>query len=763
MQRKLPFVLVALLCPTPVFAQGVDKKELGTKIPYLRTSSHTFSAGVLTAAPTERLAAPSPNPKKLADTSQVAYTLWRTDQAAASSGAHSAPHTLMFSRTIDGGKTWTSKAIYTSAGLTTGNGYTTTYSVIDFHIGAEGNTVFVSFISSIPGTKSPANVYLLGSEDQGQTWSPVSLANKVTVNQPGVPTTLSSAFWANESKLSVTRDPTSKSVRAHLAYEYGDTVVRHPTSQGTEAPHHTALEFVNGTLTTVITERDISNVPATQNKDIDNLALFARGGTVMVMWRSDRNTYTGASGSSLNQLFGTFSVNGGVTFRKEFLLGDMRPPLGPTNGTLDPKINGTTGASALTLPDGGLAVDGASLYFLWPDRSHNNVPPVNVRINERVILFYSNALGVNGSWKRKVITPYNAGLADIDFIDMVADKGRVLIAINSDERDRHKGIAGMAGTLTNTPADKLVVKDNQGSGNHTNQIQVLVSEDGANTFTNSWISKNSIDDGSVTATQGLTGVVSGSIATLKGTNFINCKNCQIEINGDVCHLAYEQEWYSGTNFQGEDLIMWVSTDGGRTWVNRVNATAGAGEAKGLTSNAAGSGTLGRSDVDSPFMSITSAGTAIVGFRLDRTHTITKDRAQVFARPAPLSVDVSQVSLTTGGTQTQPLDAGIANQSRLYLVAGSVTGTRPGFDLGAAHIPLQFDAWTSLTLALANSAALPKSRGQLDASGKARPGITVPTGLSSSLIGLKLYSAALIYTAPENFHLGTNSQTLELIK
>ena len=59
-------------------------------------------------------------------------------------------------------------------------------------------------------------------------WSTAILANKVTAPLG------STTVWANESKMSVTRDPGSTRVRAHLAYEFGDTVFMHG---GVSAPH----------------------------------------------------------------------------------------------------------------------------------------------------------------------------------------------------------------------------------------------------------------------------------------------------------------------------------------------------------------------------------------------------------------------------------------------------------------------------------------------------------------------------------------------
>jgi len=162
--------------------------------------------------------------------------------------------------------------------------------------------------------------------------------------------------------------------------------------------------------------------------------------------------------------------------------------------------------------------------------------------------------------------------------------------------------------------------------------------------------------------------------------------------------------------------------------------------------------------------MTAAGTAIVGFRLEKSIGLSGERPQVCARPAPMSVNVSKISLALGGRQSHALDAGVAHKNRLYLVAGSVTGSNPGIRLGAVRIPLNYDPWTDLTILLANSTSLPSSRGKLDATGRATAGLVVPKGLTDpALVGLYVYSAALVYDASGNYYLGTNAAVLQLVK
>ena len=83
--------------------------------------------------------------------------------------------------------------------------------------------------------------------------------------------------------------------------------------------------------------------------------------------------------------------------------------------------------------------------------------------------------------------------------------------------------------------------------------------------------------------------------------------------------------------------------------------------------------------------------------------------------------------------------------------------------GTVTIPLVPDAWTNLTIALANSPALVNTRGVLDGKGAARAQIKGGPVQNSSLIGLVLYHAYLVYDAQNNFYMASNPVTLLLVK
>ncbi len=126
-----------------------------------------------------------------------------------------------------------------------------------------------------------------------------------------------------------------------------------------------------------------------------------------------------------------------------------------------------------------------------------------------------------------------------------------------------------------------------------------------------------------------------------------------------------------------------------------------------------------------------------------------------------------ISIATGGTHTFTLNAGTPNASRLYWIFGSVTGWSPGVALvspaGSVNIPLNPDFWTDLTIGLANTPLLTRTRGVLDAAGKGSAFLAVPKITNSSVVGTWFYHAYLVYDANNNFYMASNPVTLTLVK
>ena len=130
---------------------------------------------------------------------------------------------------------------------------------------------------------------------------------------------------------------------------------------------------------------------------------------------------------------------------------------------------------------------------------------------------------------------------------------------------------------------------------------------------------------------------------------------------------------------------------------------------------------------------------------------------------PLAGDRRELSLTAGGAQTLSIRTGAAHDAELYLVLGSLSGTYPGFTQGGTLVPLNYDAYTQLTLALPNQPPLSSSFGLLDGQGAALSAFGLPAGASPTLVGLTLDHAVLVIdlTAPQPVVLASNPVRVSL--
>jgi hypothetical protein len=735
-QMKTSCSLVMLAVASGLVAQNPVQVQVGNAAPYLLVSGDVVRCATRPAAPTERLKPPTPNPKNLVDTGDLAYIAWVTNSTSTGAAVH-------FTRSTDGGKTWSvDKVIHsTLAGVT----------IQEMSLVAEGNEVFViwqtdesdSALGLPAGSiNSSWHFIISGSDDQGQTWTKPVVAN------PAQAKAGSTNVWGELLQAAVTRDVVSKNVRVHLSYEWG---TRSPAGEG---PSYTAWELVAGTMTQVNAEKDVSQG---KFREIDYIGIQARDNVVMISYRDDRPVNSLVA----NRLYGTWSIDGGRTWRKSDLL------LGrPNDLTMNNPANNSMAESCY----GNMAIDGANLYFMWRDRSHGQATPPAVNANERVILQYSNNLGFTWNWT--VVTDYAMGLADVDEHWIEAANGRVVIGVCSDERGRHKGLTGMKGTLTNTPADAVTAMDNQGNGNHNDQVQVLISEDAGKTIASrAWLSQPPVDSGDP-ATASQTGTLGA--ATLKGTKFVVCWNLSMAVRGDVIRVCWEEEHYEGFSvFQGQDVMLATSSDFGKTWgsdpvphKNTINLTRKSSPALGFTTDPTGVlvGSTPHADVDDPLVAITPNCTAIVGVRQANPHGAS-DRPQAISLALPLCVDTPTVSLASGGPQNLRIDVGPAHSGSTYFVAGSFNlGAGPhGIRIHEAWIPLAPDPYMDLTIGLKNTPVFSNTVGTLDTRGRGAAAINVPKNSPSSAIGFSLWHAGVVINPSGIFKLGTNVTRLQFTK
>ena len=115
----------------------------------------------------------------------------------------------------------------------------------------------------------------------------------------------------------------------------------------------------------------------------------------------------------------------------------------------------------------------------------------------------------------------------------------------------------------------------------------------------------------------------------------------------------------------------------------------------------------------------------------------------------LLTDVYLISDTTGGSANLTLHAGMNNASRGYVILGSVTGFAPGIPLpGGEVLPVNWDPFTDIVIALMNSPAFTNFLGTLDADGGEKA-LFDTLGPLQGAVGLTFYFAFATYN-PWNY-------------
>ena len=203
-------------------------------------------------------------------------------------------------------------------------------------------------------------------------------------------------------------------------------------------------------------------------------------------------------------------------------------------------------------------------------------------------------------------------------------------------------------------------------------------------------------------------------------------------HGNV-HVCYYDRRLDPGNFE---IWTWLSRsiNGGRTW--REFQVSDAGWDHTQTEQRIFIGDY--SDVD-------SSARDVVPFWCDGRH----GSQDVFIDRLSLDLTTSQdrISAASGGTVDLFLEIGPNHQNSGYRLLGSFTGTEPGIDFpSGVHLPLNFDAFTVLTLFHANSATFQNFRGTLDQDGRAVATLDTGGPIDPGLAGLELDFAALLDNA-----------------
>ena len=124
---------------------------------------------------------------------------------------------------------------------------------------------------------------------------------------------------------------------------------------------------------------------------------------------------------------------------------------------------------------------------------------------------------------------------------------------------------------------------------------------------------------------------------------------------------------------------------------------------------------------------------------------------------PLRSDRHLVSISGKSSRTQvlKLDAGAKNAGKFYLLLGSLSGSKPGFNYAGLHVPLNPDAYFSWTASQGpNALFLRSSFGVLDANGRASAKFILPPGIPNSLLWLRFWHAYLVFDS-KGFTMASN--------
>jgi hypothetical protein len=226
-----------------------------------------------------------------------------------------------------------------------------------------------------------------------------------------------------------------------------------------------------------------------------------------------------------------------------------------------------------------------------------------------------------------------------------------------------------------------------------------------------------------------------------------------------------------TTSAGDAFGISVAIDAGRVVVgassdDSVNFEAGAAElfARRADSTWSHEVTLLRSDGKpqdqaGAEVAIGSAGIAVAAVSDDVMGVVNAGSVHVFDSGA-LFHGRPQVSISAPTPHNLHLRAGDAWSGALWFVAGSASGTSPGIPLGTSTVPLVYDAYTELTLALA--APLTAPIGTLDADGHGFCRFVLPSGTSPSFAGVVLHHA-FVAVDPSTFAvLVSNAVRVELV-
>lgn len=295
---KLHSTLTAtLLVAATLSAQECPRPEMQLSSGTVTTSVYGFS-GWQIAAPAQSLPADPQN--GLADTARVMYAIWVDANA-------SGDVVLRFLRSDDGGWSWDTNNTVDIWTTNTAGGET--FDTQNLQIHASNHKVYVVLTADrdpagVPDPGNDDSCWVLGSDDQGQTWQAINVS-------PGVYTPLPSGVDFND--VDEPFGAVGAGDRLHVSYEVDFDDDGTGVSSTNECLYYQAVEFDgSGTLVAVFPNERQVNTTAPGAFDVDAPSCAADGNVVVFVWHDPR-----VNGGDVDDAFSRVSTDNGVTFGVE--------------------------------------------------------------------------------------------------------------------------------------------------------------------------------------------------------------------------------------------------------------------------------------------------------------------------------------------------------------------------------------------------------------------------------------------------------------